>query len=129
MTSWPDWHGPTASSARPAQARRDVHAARGHHEMATRVAAGWRGRRRPAERPGVEELAGIAHTRKGGGAGKGGTDGDAPRRYTTKGRRSRLRTAVFRWRGGGGSGDLWGPRQLQGVNGGVRRGSHWSGVA
>jgi hypothetical protein len=31
--------------------------------------------------------------------------------------------------GGGGSGDLWGPRQLQGVNGGVRRGSHWSGVA
>jgi hypothetical protein len=96
------------------------------------VTAWWpRTRRRPAGRPGVGEPAGIAHTRKGGGAGQGGTDGDAPRQRCDGG------AAESAWDGGvpvgggggSGSGDLWGPRQLQRVNGGVRRGSHWSGVA
>jgi hypothetical protein len=66
---------PAASSARPARAWHSTRAARGH-----RATPGWHGRQRLAGRLGVGEQAGIAHTRRGGCAGQGGTGGDASRR-------------------------------------------------
>jgi hypothetical protein len=70
-TSQPDWRGPAASPAWPAQEWCGACMARGHRAVATLAAAGWRGRRHLAGRPGVGEPTGIAHVEKGGGAGQG----------------------------------------------------------
>jgi hypothetical protein len=65
----------------------------------------------------VGEPTGVAHAGKGGGAGQGGTGGDAPRRRCDEGAAKSARDGSVPV--GGGSGDLRGPRQLQG---GERRG-------
>jgi hypothetical protein len=70
---------------------------------------------------------GVAHAGKGGGAGQGGTGGDAPRRRCDEGAAESARDGSV----------LVGVAPVifkaldscKGVNGGVRRGSHWSGVA
>jgi hypothetical protein len=70
----------------------------------------WRGPAgRPAGRPVVGELVGIAHAGKGEGVGQGGTGGDALRWRCDEG----LVESVWDGGvpvGGGGFGNLWGPQ-------------------
>jgi hypothetical protein len=138
-------HGPAGSSARPARARRGARAARGHRAAGSGAAASWRGGRRPAGRLGVWEPAAIAQAGRGGGAGQGGTDGDAPRqRRNDRAERSAQDSGVLVegssgdrqrvWRGPAARGDKevrkWrlieengGSRRRSPMNGGRRRSS------